>query len=249
MQDQSYSNNIVLNVLHEIQGRGFLKSDVFLQYRQKLSHAFALFLNQTPVVPEKAKTCLDALNAISLNNQAFFSLYQDTAMDLHDWASAGDELTRTQADIQLLRFFGYEAPSSVKLKKQLLEKIKNMPRLHEKHSLVADALYNLSNHYEQNHQYDEDPNKECLLNLSKALSNISKHTRKLSSEERAKFSCVADKIQSYAPQFYDEAWEKTFATKPIQKVSVPKIKEAVQACTRQGFWKSGPYFSKDWDRD
>lgn len=239
----------LIHVLEEIQEKGFLKPDTFLQYRQKLSHAFALFLNQTPVVPGQAESCLEVLNTVSQGNRAFFSLYQDTAMDLHDWATAGDELTRAQADIQLLRFFEFESPASVKLKKQLLEKIKNMPKLHEKHALLADTLYNLSNHYEQNHQYNEDPKKECLSSISKVINSIAKHTKKLSAEEKVKLSYVADKVQTYTPEFYDEAWEKIFTQKHTQKASVPNIKEAVDICSRKGFHSKGYNFSRGWDRE
>lgn len=237
------------HVLKEIQEKGFLKPDIFLQYRQKLSHAFATFLNQTPVVPGQAEACLEVLNTVSKGNRAFFSLYQDTVMDLHDWAVAGDELIRAQADVQLLRFFEFESPASVKLKKQLLEKIKNMPRLHEKHSLLADTLYNLSNHYEQNHQYDEDPNKECLSNISKVINSIAIHTKKLSVEEKLKLSYVADKVQTYTPEFYNEAWENAFTPKHTQKASVPNIKEAVDICSRKGFHSKGYNFSREWDRE
>lgn len=247
MQNQPHSENIALTVLKEIQEKGFLNPDIFLQYRQKLSHAFASFLNHTPVSSEKAKTCMEVLNVVSNNNRAFFSLYQDIALELHDWAASGDEFTRARADVQLLRFFKFEAPASVKQKKELLGKIKNMPRLYEKHSMLADTLYTLSNHYEQNHQYNEDPSKECLSSISKVLNGIVKHKR-LSPEEKVKFSYVADMVQNHAPELYGEIWENAFAPKAPQKVSVPDIKEAVDICSRQHFSKRHN-FSKDWDRE
>ena len=248
MQNQPHSENIALTVLKEIQEKGFLNPDIFLQYRQKLSHAFATFLNQTPVSSEKAKTCMEVLNVVSNNNRAFFSLYQGIALELHDWAASGDEFTRARADVQLLRFFKFEAPASVKQKKELLGKIKNMPRLYEKHSLLADTLYTLSNHYEQNHQDNEDPNKECLSALAKVLSSVCKHKR-LSPEEKVKFSYVADAIQTHAPEFYDEMWQNTFAPKAPQKVSVPNIKEPVDICSRQAFYHTHPNFSRGWERE
>lgn len=235
MHNQPRSENIALTVLKEIQEKGFLRPDIFLQYRQKLSHAFATFLNQTPVSPKEAETCLFILNAVGYYNRAFFSLYQDTALELHDWASSGDESTRAQANVQLLRFFKFEAPASVKQKKELLGKIKNMHRLHEKHSLLADILYNISNHYEQNHQYNEDPNKECLSSVSEILSSVIKHKR-FTSEEKVKFSYVADTIRSYVPKSYDEAWENTFIVKTPRKIYVPDIKEAVNIYSRRSFY-------------
>lgn len=249
MHNQPRSESVALTVLKEIQEKGFLKPDVFLQYRQKLSHAFATFLNQTPVSSENAETCLSVLNAVSRNNRAFLSLYQDTALELYDWAASGDELTRARADIQLLRFFKFEAPASVKQKKELLGKIKNMPNLHEKHSLLADTLYTLSNHYERNHQYNEDPSKECLSAMNKVLSGIAHHTKKLPLEEKVKFFYVADMVQTHAPELYNEVWENAFTSPHTQKVSVPNIKEAVDICSRQGFYPIKHNFSRGWDRE
>ena len=224
------SNTSPIPVLEEIQKKVFLNTATFQPYYQKLAHSMAAFLNNTPVSSDEAEICMEKFNLISKSKPALYSLCQDTMMDLHDWAVTGDELTRARADVQLLYFFTHESPSTIKRKKAFLEKIKAMPRLNEKKSLLSEALLTLSSHYNRNNQENEDPNKGILSSLKDVLNTVSQSTKHYTRFEKSAFSSCAKIIQSHVPELYEKEWDKKFKLSPPQKRSVPEIKEAVDVC-------------------
>lgn len=249
MQTESTPN--IFKVLKEIKSIGYIepKNNAIVLCYKKINHAFAELFKNSPIDSSTAIQCMTHLKEICIKNPVFFSLFPKTIMDLHDWAMEGNDLTKTQADIQLLHFFTYESPSSVKDKKALLEKIRTMPRLNEKFFLLSSVLYKLSNHYEQNHQYKEDPNKSVLFSLKDALNIIPPLTRKVSSCEKLNFLSCAEIIQRHEPALYEEEWTKRFTPKAQQKYTVPSIKDASTVFTRKSCFVSPFSASYEWDRN
>ena len=241
----SIKQNSTTFLLEQTMEKGYIQPALLPSYIQKINHSLAKFFKKTPVSAQQAESCMELLKGIADSNFSFFSLFQETMFDLHDWAVTGDELTKTRADNQLLRFFSREAPSTIKRKNTLLTKIQNMGRLNEKESALAEVLHRLTDHYDQNHQINEDPGKSVLHNSKKILDLIPK-TRKTSAFCKSRFLACTVIIKKLAPELVGENYDNRFSFSKKKKNCVPTILEPTTICSRIPYRKTGDHFSRGW---
>ncbi|MGN0920032.1 MAG: hypothetical protein ACI4OR_04700 [Alphaproteobacteria bacterium] len=244
-----------LRTLNEIQSMGYIKpvENNIRSYHQKITGALANFLKATPIKPEDALECMNALTEIGKNTSTFFSFFPKTMMDLYDWAASGDSLTQARAETKLLLYFSFTTPSSVEGKNRLLNQIQQMPTWKQRKLEVTKALNRLTEHYDQNGQFNEDPGLSVLKSISGILHQISDAASKrgigrITAEEKSYFNAYAALIKERAPALYEDVWQEKFAPSVQKKWSIPVISGPVEVYSPNSY-RTGVKLSRDWDRE
>ena len=241
--------NRTLYILNGIKGMGYIKPELLPQCIQKLEKTFDSFFKSEPIPGKLAKECMEQLTGIAEENSSFYTFFQDTIMNLHDCAILSDDLTKTMADNQLLRFFSREAPSTIERKKRLLDKINKMDRLAEKSTMLNNVIYQLADHYDRNQQYSEDPNLSVMESLSNTLNILYHKTnqRKLHAPEKTLLFFCTSCIKKHAPHLHEEKWENKFKPLPLRKQCCPEIKEPAIVSFTGARRSLNRDFSKGWE--
>ena len=243
-----------LTALDEIKEKGYIhpENNSIQLYSNQISHLLAGFLKKNSSSKE-ALACMEKLGIICQNTGAFFPLFSNSMMDLYDLAAKGEPFTKRQAETKLLFFFSHVSPETIAQKNRLLKQIQQIPNCAQREKEVAGVVKRLTNHYDQNQQFKEDPNLSVLSSLSDLLRQInkashSKHCNGDKAQARAYLAeCVAS-IKMRAPELCTDLSQEQFAPKPPHRHNIPDIKEAVNVSSgRHRSWNKNS--SRLWDRE